>query len=92
MSRERIARSITDGYSKVLGLARIGATVAANDPDRATRLIADAERIAQSITDHDSRALALARVAEGVTIAMRPVAHQPDWPDSAEDSALSGDG
>ena len=89
---ERIARSITDGYSQVLALARIGATVAATDLDHAARLIADAERIAQSITDHDLRALALARVAEGVTVAIRPLAYQPDWPDGAEYSALSGDG
>ena len=39
--------------------------MAATDPGRAARLIADAERLAQSIPDPSGKASALAAVAEG---------------------------
>ena len=89
---EVIARSIADGYSKVLALARIAAAVGA-DPARAARLIADAEVIAQSITDGRTKALALARVAAAVAVvAVKPVAYQTDRSDGAEDPASPNDG
>ena len=40
--------------------------MAATDPGRASRLIADAERLAQSIPDPNGKASALAAVAEGL--------------------------
>ena len=40
--------------------------MAATDPDRAARLLADAERSANSITDEDSKASALTQYREGV--------------------------
>jgi hypothetical protein len=38
--------------------------VAATDPDRAARLIADAERIAQSLTRKDLKVSALVKIAK----------------------------
>jgi hypothetical protein len=45
-------------------LASIAEVLAASDPDRAARLIADAERAAHSITDESVRASALVRIAK----------------------------
>ena len=47
---------------KASALADIAGALAATDPDRAARLIADAERIAQSITDESERDIALATI------------------------------
>ena len=52
--------------TKASALASIAGAVAATDPDRAARLIADAERFAQSITGKTAKASALASVAEAV--------------------------
>ena len=44
-------------------LAEVAAALAATDPDRAARLMADADHIARSITDKSEKATALAEVA-----------------------------
>ena len=53
-------------HSKASALSRIAEALAATDPDRAARLLADAERIANSITDECSKASALSGVAEAL--------------------------
>ena len=47
---ERIAQSIPDKSWKVYALADIAKALAATDPGRAARLIAEAERIGRSST------------------------------------------
>jgi hypothetical protein len=70
---ERIAQSITDEDAifipdgdEATALAAIAGTLAATDPGRAARLLADAERIAQSITDESDKARALAAIAKAL--------------------------
>jgi hypothetical protein len=58
------AQSTTDDSKNVFMLASFAEALAATDPDRAARLIADAERTAQSITDDSLKASALASIAE----------------------------
>ena len=47
-------------------LSRISEAVAATDPDRAARLLADAERIARTIPDKYPKAEVLSRISEAV--------------------------
>src|SRR5262249_35086855 len=56
---ERIAKSITDKYSKAKALREIAKALAATDPDRA-------ERFAKSITDNYSKAEALREIAKAL--------------------------
>jgi hypothetical protein len=62
----RAAHSITDDAAKARALAAVAGAVAATDPGRGRRLIADAQRIAESIPGEDARAPALAAVADGL--------------------------
>ena len=52
--------------AKASALSDIAKALAATDPDRAARLLADAERIANSITDESSKASALSGIAEAL--------------------------
>ena len=58
---ERIARSITDEFSKAAALSRVATALAAADPDRA-------ERIAGSITGKVVKASALSDIAKALAI------------------------
>lgn len=62
----RLAHTITKNYFKARALANIARALAATDPDRAARLIADAERLAQSITSKAEKDDVFASLANAV--------------------------
>ncbi|MGN2638289.1 hypothetical protein ACTD5D_19260 [Nocardia takedensis] len=82
---EAIVQTITDPNLQIDALTAIAGAVAANDPDRATRLIDWTEAIGHTITDPGRRADALTAIA-GVVAATDPdraeaIAHTITDPD-----------
>ena len=60
---ERAAEPIGHGSAKASVLANIAVALAATNPDRVARLIADGERAAESITNRSGKASVLANIA-----------------------------
>jgi len=61
-----MANAITAKTSKVSALCGIAGALAATDPDRAARLLADAERVANAITDEYQKASVLSELAKAL--------------------------
>jgi len=66
LDAERIASIINDPLSKEGVLSGVAQALAANDPERAARLFANAMGVASSMTDESSKARALSAVAQAL--------------------------